>query len=214
MNVLYDAFTGTGGTWVGPWTKTQITGTATDVNFGTIGVATKNTGAAGALVVWTTTADTSIGDGEVFTYCFNAPAGTWQHVLTGRFNGTSTMYFVTCEALGIIGKLGIYKNVSGTITALGTLTSSVTVLPFFVKFQCIGTTIRAKIWSSTEQDWSGSDVLSITDSSITAAGRWGIGGFDPSSATTGQTVSFDDCYIDNFVPASRPKPQVDPLLLR
>lgn len=73
--------------------------------------------------------------------------------------------------------LALWKVVSGTQTQVGSTVSSVITAadPYdfhkwiYLRFQCVGTTIRAKLWRDGDTE-PGSWSISATDSSITAAG--------------------------------------------
>lgn len=76
--------------------------------------------------------------------------------------------------------LVIYKIVSNTQTSLGSASNVITALSgeferSFVKIrlQCVGTTIRAKMWRDEDSE-PGSWQVSVTDSSVSAAGDAGV----------------------------------------
>jgi hypothetical protein len=130
------------------------------------------------------------------------------------FRGDTTLgvngYFFSLEPSG--SRVQFYKRVSGVQSAIGSSTSFTfaggTVYNF--KVQWFGTTLRAKIWETTEP---GSWTVTTTDSSHSSAGSVGVGidGGDPAIA---RTVFWDDIVLDDnnvtVTPSSVPAPATVP----
>jgi len=196
---------GNGAGWMTP---TEHYGTAWFVYTGVICYVEKLTAttSSGTLLTMVAPQDTTMRDSEVFSRQTSATnVLNWNHIHCHRVSA-SDFYMFQSSSVGTIGKIAIWKIISGVHTSLGSLVSSVTAFPFLFKSQTIGTTIRCKIWTGTEPAWGGANTLSVTDSSITAEGGSGIGGWGTNTVVAG-LVNYDDLYIDNFVPAERPKPQ-------
>ncbi|MCZ4099839.1 hypothetical protein [Streptomyces sp. H39-C1] len=103
-------------------------------------------------------------------------ASHFEHVVA-RFNGTTDMLLARLEfttAAGVI--LGIRKRVAGVETQLATITTSLTHVAgslYGVHFQGLGSRLRANAWLASGAEptqW----LLDITDSSVMAAGDWGV----------------------------------------
>lgn len=94
-------------------------------------------------------------------------------------------------------ELTIFKNVSASATALDTQTSRPdysTDLHHFI-FECVGTTIRGKVWKDGDSEPGTWDV-SATDSSH-SSGILGFGIYN-GNASTARTVTFDDIEVDDL----------------
>lgn len=96
------------------------------------------------------------------------------------------------------GSLGaaIFKRTSGSYSLLN-VTNATNVTTYSIgdililRFECLGTTIRIKVWKSTSQEPTAWD-NSLTDGSVTAAGYGGVYG---SNATS---ISVSDFAVDSI----------------
>jgi hypothetical protein len=113
--------------------------------------------------------------------------------LFGRGSGgiaTESMYIVLLRS--IIGgtSVELVKYVNGSIETLATTVYSWNVnTKYYVRFQAIGTALKAKVWTGDIGDEPESWTLEATDSSITAAG-W-IGFFNFYSASSSHRYTYD-----------------------
>jgi hypothetical protein len=92
--------------------------------------------------------------------------------------------------------LTVRKRVAGTETSLGSYTSTLTHVTgawYRVRFQVIGSSLRAKVWAATEVE-PGLWQIEVTDSSLTAAARVGTRSF----RNTGNTNTSVQLRFDNF----------------
>lgn len=116
------------------------------------------------------------------------------------FRGESALqnngYFLSIEPS--YNNVRFYKRVGGTQTALGTNTA-VTLnasTTYNWKVEWTGTTLRCKVWTGAEP---GTWLVSITDSSFTAAGHSGIG-TDGGLAAIAYTVFWDNVTLTTPTP--------------
>lgn len=103
--------------------------------------------------------------------------------VAGRIS-TSAQTYYTAYIEQTSGKVVLAKRVAGAITSLGVSTATYGVGTWTLTLDMVGTTIRALI--------NGVQVVSVTDSSIAAAGKAGIRAPVISDTTTGK-------HLDNFV---------------
>ena len=172
------------------WTKHAVSTTdAVITNAGRIRKSGTNT--MGALYYTSAvpaSADYTVeADVRVASTVTNDMAGVVGRLDTANTNGT--YYYLRYEQTNLVWVL--YKVVSGTWTWLGqsgtqTLSTGTT---YRVALDMTGTSIRALV--------DGTQVVSVTDSSITAAGRGGIAlGFHGSAPTT--VTDSTGYHMDNF----------------
>lgn len=103
--------------------------------------------------------------------------------VAGRISTTARTYY-TAYIEQTTGIVVLAKRVSGAITSLDVSSGSYGVGTHTLTLDMVGTTIRALI--------GGVEVCSVTDSSITAAGKAGIRAPVISDTTTGK-------HLDNFI---------------
>lgn len=103
--------------------------------------------------------------------------------VAGRISTTQRTYY-TAYIEQTTGIVVLAKRVNGAITGLGVSDDSFGVGTHRLTLDMVGTTIRALI--------DGVEVVSVTDASITAAGKAGIRAPVISDTTTGK-------HLDNFV---------------
>ena len=117
------------------------------------------------------------------------PQGGQSYVgVAGRINTAGNTFYVARYAGGATDGWQLAKFVGGSFTSLGvSAQSTVDETSYNVKLEMIGTAIKLY------KEGSGTALISVTDSAITAAGKAGIYFSDDSSAsdTTG-------IHIDNF----------------
>lgn len=161
----------------------------------------------------------SSADGTCTFYCKNT--AQMSGILIGclaRCQGVSTVagdypcYFALFQT-EIYDPLGTFRiskgNGDSTITNLavsstyGTNTTSI----YVVELRLSGTSLKTRVydrtlnlWLQSNGSWSATpaDVLSITDSSVSAAGRVGVGYF--TSGSSGDIAYIDDFYWDSPTP--------------
>lgn len=150
---------------------------------------------ARAVLTWDTVGDVADSDiiVKVNGSTIESNAGIRIYSRVSGTSGSENCYFV--EPRGNL-TIAINKYVSGTASLLTTIPFyHVNNLDYYMRFQTIGTTIRAKIWaeSSIEPDeWK----ISTTDSSLTT-GHVGFGGFYGS---VDYSVDYFSCGIDSNEP--------------
>ncbi len=129
---------------------------------------TSNASAAGS--IYTADATYSTADYEIFADAvFSAGASNYPRSLILRAQDANNMYLLRTTN----STMTIYKRVSGTWTSLGSGSISITdnlVSPYYIAtlgFSVTGTTLVGKLNGVTK--------VTVTDSSISAAGKAGIG---------------------------------------
>lgn len=106
----------------------------------------------------------STGQGGVVARC-NASAATFYNA---RFNG---------------GLVQLYKFITGTATKLGADVSRTITTSNKITLKCVGTTISVL--------WDDGEIISVTDSSITAEGKAGI-------RSLAEVVKLDNLLVEDF----------------
>jgi hypothetical protein len=104
--------------------------------------------------------------------------------VAGRISTTAQTYY-TAYFEKTTNKVVLAKRVNGAITTLG-VTSAVYSGYHYLELDMNGTTIRALV--------DGVQVLSVTDSSITAAGKGGIRAPVVSDYNTGKHIGYFEIY--------------------
>ncbi len=103
--------------------------------------------------------------------------------VAGRISTTAQTYY-TAYIEQSTGKVVLAKRINGAITTLGVSTSTYGIGTHVLALDMVGTTIRALV--------GGVQVVSVTDSSITAAGKAGIRAPVISNLDTGK-------HLDDFI---------------
>lgn len=205
MYIQRDSWTGASPSWNTGWTMTTVSGVAVTFSApGSTGRMRQPT--TSATNSWAhANADINIQDGEIFAVFNSVVVGTTAPLLEfaarwdGNALGSANCYLFQVWPAVFIGKINISKYVGGVNTVLVAGLQSGMTLPFNVKVQCIGSTIRAKSWNGAEPAW-GTNTSSVTDSSITGDGRWAVGA-NMTSTTAGTSIDIADNWVDNFLPA-------------
>lgn len=124
---------------------------------------------------------------------FYNQANTFGPGMIARFsgsNGTSDRAGYLCHLHSdgtfkiskYVANVNTFLNSSSSLTALGIVAETeLNQILICMRFQCAGTTIRAKVWRYGEAE-PGSWTVSATDSSIAVAGKHGL--YKPSSVTS------------------------------
>jgi RHS repeat-associated protein len=138
----------------------------------------------------TLNAPTSIGSGLTTRFIMRG-SGTWN----GNTNQTNGYVLVINQAANTIAlKKNVSSGAEAALTTGGTSTScscNSTTTTYKVRFQTVGTTVRAKIWNSTGSE-PGSWTVTGTDSSLTS------GTVAISVATDATNAANRDVIIDNL----------------
>lgn len=99
-------------------------------------------------------------------------------------------YFLT---LTRYGSVAIYKAVGFSFSSIATASFSFTTgVGYKLRFRAVGSTIQAKVWAATDAEPS-SWTMSVTDSSITAAGECAL--HVQGGGTAGLPVDLDDVTL-------------------
>jgi predicted ThiF/HesA family dinucleotide-utilizing enzyme len=114
--------------------------------------------------------------------------------VAGRIDTSDRTYY-TAYIEATTNKVILAKRVAGVITSLGVSAAAYGVGTHLLALDMNGTTIRALI--------GGVQVLSVTDSSITAAGKGGIRGVTTSDVGIGKHI--DNVKVYDALVASSPK---------
>ncbi len=115
--------------------------------------------------------------------------GAWQ-------NG----YVLVLNQAGTGWSCDIFKRVSGSytqLTHLPPIPNTTPGQPLMVRFQALGTTLRARGWT-TDQTEPTSWATSITDSSVTAAGSVGVYDCHHAGSANGTLAPFTDFIVSSL----------------